>query len=150
MRSKKIFFLQLSLFKNDIRGSITLLPRVIMITLFSLSLRAADQREEEEEEEDVCVSRSALSRAVCDENSSPTHKRKVFKKNGLGFLHFFCFAALWLPLYYKGLKLRRTKTKRKHSVVVVNLSSPDACETRGSDTLRSPPPTGGTGTPLAW
>ena len=54
-----------SLFKNDIRGSITLLPRVIMITLFSLSLRAADQREEEEEEEDVCcVSRSALSREL--------------------------------------------------------------------------------------
>ena len=97
------------------------------------------------------MSRSALSRAVCDENSSPTHKRKVFKKNGLGFFAFFLsFCAVATSLLQRAIKLRRTKTKRKHSVVAVNLSSPDACETRGSDTLRSPPPTGGTGTPLAW
>ena len=80
MRSKKIFFLQLSLFKNDIRGSITLLLPRVMITLFSLSLRAADQREEEEEEEeDVCVCVSLCALQSCEENSSqPDTQEKGF------------------------------------------------------------------------
>ena len=96
----------------------------------------------------MCISRSPLSKSCVTQIFSPQKKNVQI---GLGFVNFF-FLLFAVATYYKGAKkLLLTKRKQRSVVVVVvNLSSPDACETRGSDTLRSPPPTGGTDTPLAW